>query len=230
MSSYIDACQRISPSLSHIEGNYLSSDHISYLHQIVSISHFFPYGVTRLVRLVTCKEQESLVMWGALVFLHPTLAPGLLLAEGLSAASPRCDAAMGRERWWCRGEGATMLPWASSGLAAEGQWMCPCRCRGLFGSVSHLAGGVGGAAISTEQLSVPSWKQIHIGGIVWAFSFSFFRHELEETVCLFSYRARLRLHLCYCDTNAPLETIRNPREVCFCAKIIRKKIITENSC
>lgn len=59
---------------------------------------------------------------------------------------------------------------------------------------------------------------------MWAFSFSFFRHELEEAVCLFSYRARLRLHLYSRDTNAPLETIGNPREVCFCAKIIRKRL------
>lgn len=53
---------------------------------------------------------------------------------------------------------------------------------------------------------------------------SFFRHKLEEAVCLFSYHARLRLHLSYRDTNAPLETMRNPREVCFCAKIIRKRL------
>lgn len=38
---------------------------------------------------------------------------------------------------------------------------------------------------------------------------------------MFSYCARLRLHLCYRKTNALLETMRNPREVYFCAKIIR---------
>lgn len=152
MSSCIDACQRISPSLSCSEGNYLSSDHSSSPHHIVSISHFLPYGVKWLVHFVAEKNRNPWhVMRSCLSASHGCSQLRLLVQLHGDAMTPwGKSGAAGGER--------AVLPGGRCKLAAEGQWMHPCRRRGLFGSVSHPVGGVGEAAISKEQFSVPSWK------------------------------------------------------------------------
>lgn len=124
VSSYIDVCQRILPSLSCREENYFSSHHISSSHQIVSILHFLPYGVKWRVHFVTEKNRNPWQCGRLLFFCIPRLLP----AEVLGVASWQCDAAVGKERC-CHGEGASQQQ--------RGGLCVPADAEGFFGSISH---------------------------------------------------------------------------------------------
>lgn len=138
--SCIDACQRNSPNLSCGAGNYLSSDHVFSGPNCIHFSFLSIYIVKSLVPFVTEKKRNP---WKF----------GRLLSFCISCFFPAGAALQQRERWK-----RVMLPWGKCKPVAEGQQICPCRCRGFFRSIGHRVGAVWGAAISKEQFSDPLWK------------------------------------------------------------------------